>query len=63
MSSKLKKWCYWLSLVGPVYDILRGAIIGIYNVHVQLKTAREYEKATKYYDQQLEQFRKDNSND
>lgn len=63
MSSRLKKWCYWLSLVAPIADIIKGTIIGIHNAYINAKEQRQWEKANEIYDQELAQFRKDMNDD
>lgn len=63
MSSKLKNWCYWLSLVAPIYDIVRGACIGIYNCYVIAKTEREHNNMVKKETEMFFRFREDNKNE
>lgn len=63
MSSKIKKWCYWLTVVGPISDILYGAICGIANAWKNAREERAYEERCRVYDEELAQFRKDNYND
>lgn len=59
MSNRIKKWCYWLSLIGPIFDVIKGTIIGIHNAYVNAKEQRQWEEANRVYDEELAQFRKD----
>lgn len=60
MSSRLKNWLYWLSVVRPIYDIIKGACIGIYNVYMDAKSARQHEEIVKRETENFYKFRKDN---
>lgn len=60
MSNRLKNWLYWLSVVRPIYDIVRGAVIGIYNIYIEAKAAREHEEMVKHETEVFNKFRKDN---
>lgn len=63
MSSKLKNWCYWLSLVGPICDVIRGAFIGIYNCYILAKTERQHNQIVKKETEMFYRFREDNKNE
>lgn len=53
---KLKKILYWASLIGPVVDIVLGAVKGI------IAEFSNYDQFYEQYqkDKQLDQFKKDN---
>lgn len=59
MSSKVKNLVYWLTLVGPIVDVLHGAIVGIMNVWIEAKAERQHLETVRKYDEMLEKFRKD----
>lgn len=60
MCDKAKKVIYWLSLIGPVIDVLIGTWKGLVSAYEQAKSDRIAEETKKLYQEQLEKFRKDN---
>lgn len=50
---KFKEFCYWFSIVGPIYDIIRGALAGI------AECVGKFADNRRYLDE-LKQFNEDN---
>ena len=61
MSKKTMRFVYWLSLVGPVIDVLIGTWKGLVSVYEQCKAERVSQEAEKLYQEQLNKFRSDNN--
>lgn len=56
MKKKIETFIYWITLVRPIYAILKGAYQGIKNVVIEEQMNRKnYEEIVKFY--------KDNEND
>lgn len=63
MSNRVKKLVYWLSVVGPTFDIIYGAIIGIRNAWTIARTEREHNARVKKETELFFKFREDNNNE
>lgn len=55
------KIIYWLTLIGPIVDVLKGTVLGLISAYKSVKAERQSLEAEKLYNKQREQFNIDNN--
>lgn len=60
---KFKKIIYWLTLIGPILDVLKGTVVGLINVYNDVHNERIVNNIRLVENQQREQFHIDNMED
>lgn len=60
MCKKIDKVIYWMSLIGPVFDVLKGTVLGLINAYKSVQAEREALNATEKLKKMQEQFNVDN---
>lgn len=60
MCKTTDKIIYWLTLIGPIVDVLKGTVLGLVSAYKSVKAERQSIQAEKLYQQQREQFEQDN---
>lgn len=60
MCKKIDKVIYWMSLIGPVFDVLKGTVLGLINAYKSVQAEREALNATEKLKKMQEQFDTDN---
>ena len=59
-SKTYSKVIYWLTLIGPFVDIIKGTVSGLYNAYKSVKAERLAQEAEEKWKQQQEAFKNDN---
>ena len=60
MCDKTKKIVYWITLAGPVFDAVKGVILGLISAYKSVKAERERLELQMRNEKMQEQFNKDN---
>ena len=60
MCDKTKKIVYWITLAGPVFDAIKGVILGLISAYKSVKAERERLELQMRNEKMQEQFNKDN---
>lgn len=60
MCKTVEKVIYWLTLVGPIVDVLKGCVLGLQSAYKAVKAERLECEAKALEQQQREQFNNDN---
>lgn len=60
MSRGVKITLYWLTVVLPVIDIVKGAVIGIKNAFKEVHSEEAQKRAEQRYQEMKERFLNDN---
>lgn len=60
MCKKIDKVIYWMSLIGPVFDVLKGTVLGLINAYKSVQAEREALNASEKLKKMQEQFNIDN---
>lgn len=60
MCRKVDKAIYWLSLVGPVFDAVKGVVLGLISAYKAVKSEREALDLKLKEEKMREQFNNDN---
>lgn len=60
MCKKIDKVIYWMSLIGPVFDVLKGTVLGLINAYKSVQAEREALNASEKLKKMQEQFNVDN---
>lgn len=60
MCDKTKKIVYWLTLAGPIFDAVKGVVLGLISAYKAVKAEREALDLQLKEEQMREQFRNDN---
>ena len=61
MCKTTDKIIYWLTLIGPIIDVLKGTVLGLQSAYKAVKAERKAQEAEALYQKQREQFENDNS--
>lgn len=61
MCKKVEKVIYWISLVGPIFDVLKGTVLGLISAYKSVQAEREALSATDRLKKMQEQFKQDNN--
>lgn len=61
MCKKVEKVVYWISLVGPIFDVLKGAVLGLISAYKSVQAEREALNVTEKLKKMQEQFNSDNN--
>ena len=56
----VNKLIYWLTLIGPFVDVLKGTVSGLYSAYKSVKVERLAKEADDKWKQQQEAFKNDN---
>lgn len=59
-SKTYNKIIYWLTLVGPFVDVIKGTVSGLYDAYKSVKAERLAKEAEDKWKQQKDAFNKDN---
>lgn len=60
MCDKAKKVVYWIMLVGPIFDAVKGVVLGLISAWKTVKAEREALDIQMKEQKMLEQFKNDN---
>lgn len=60
MCDKTKKIVYWITLAGPIFDAIKGVVLGLISAYKSVKAEREALDLQMKEQQMREQFNKDN---
>ena len=59
-SKTYNKIIYWLTLIGPLVDVIKGTVSGFYSAYKSVKAERLANEAEEKWKQQQEVFKNDN---
>ena len=60
MCDKTKKIVYWITLAGPIFDAIKGVVLGLISAYKTVKAEREALDLQLKEQKMREQFNKDN---
>lgn len=60
MSKTTDKIVYWITLAGPIYDAIKGVVLGLISAYKSVKAEREALDLQMKEQKMREQFNKDN---
>lgn len=60
MCNKINKIVYWLTLAGPIFDAVKGVVLGLISAYKSVKAERDALNVQMKEQQMREQFNKDN---
>lgn len=60
MCDKTKKIVYWITLAGPIFDAIKGVVLGLISAYRSVKAEREALDLQMKEQKMREQFNKDN---
>lgn len=60
MCDKSKKIVYWITLAGPIFDAVKGVVLGLISAYKTVKKEREALDLQIYEQKMQERFNKDN---
>lgn len=61
MCKKVEKIIYWISLVGPIFDVLKGTVLGLISAYKSVRAERDALSASEKLKKMQEQFENDNN--
>lgn len=56
MCSKLKKYVYWFTFIGPIFDVLKGTYLGLRSVYEDVQRERLEQEQRDRFEQDNKQI-------